>query len=167
MHLSTSLIDILLARLAERIASSSPRWSPANCFPAETPFPEPTPSLERFCTVAPGEGSFEPSFDAGGPQALVERLSIVVTTFRQSLLGPARPQANAPSESLLAEREALLALLLEPWDPRHDGRALLVEPLVPKKSLAPQLHRSPQGPAYRGAGIVIEAALDRGAFLLS
>ena len=165
MPQTSSLIDILLSRLAERIASSSPRWSPANCFAAESVFPEPTPALDRFCTVAPGAGSFDPSFDAGGPKVLVERLSVVVTVFRQSLQEPARPPANALSESLLAEREALLALLLEAWDPRHEGRALLVEPLLPKKSLAPQLHRSQQGPTYRGAGIVFEAALDRGAFL--
>ncbi|HEV7280214.1 MAG TPA: hypothetical protein VGN57_08380 [Pirellulaceae bacterium] len=160
-----SLVELLLSRLAERIASFSPRWSPANCFAAESVFPEPTPALDRFCTVAPGEGSFDPAFDGGGPHVLVERLSIVVTPFRQSLQEPSRTQVNALGEGLLAEREALLALLLEPWDPRHEGRALLVEPLVPKKSLAPQLHRSPQGLAFRGAGIVVEAALDRGAFL--
>lgn len=165
MPLTSSLVELLLARLAERIAASSPRWSPANCFAAESAFPEPPPALDRFCTVAPGEGSFDPSFEAGGPSVLIERLSIVVTVFRQSIDTPSRPPANALSESLLAEREALLALLLEPWDPRCEGRALLVEPLLPKTSLAPQLHRSPQGPAYRGAGIVVEAALDRGAFL--
>jgi hypothetical protein len=165
MPQSTSLVDVLLSRLAERIASSSPRWSPANCFAAESVFPEPLPGLDRFCTVAPGEGSFDAAFDTGGPKVLVERLAIVVTTFRQTLSAPARPQANAQGESLLAEREALLALLLEPWEPQHGGASLLVEPLSPRKSLAPQLHRSPHGPAYLGAGLVFDAALDRGAHL--
>lgn len=165
MPQSHSLVDVLLSRLAERIAASSPRWSPATCFAAEAVFPERLPALDRFCTVAPGEGSFDAAFDAGGPTVLVERLSIVVTTFRQTLHAPARPQANAQGESLLSEREALLALLLEPWSPQHAGRSLLVEPLAPRKSLAPQVHRSPHGPTYLGAGLVVEAAIDRGTFL--
>lgn len=160
-----SLTEILLSRLAERIAASSPRRSPASCFVAETAFPDPPPALARFCTVSLGEGTFDESLDAGGPAVLVERLSVVVTTFRQTLATPTKPAANAAAESLLAEREALLSLLLEAWEPTRQGRALLVEPLSPRKSLAPQTHRSSQGPTYVGAALVFEAALDRGAFL--
>lgn len=75
------VLQAIVDRLIDQVTVGSTLLTPSTCFVSIDPEPAVAVSAEVFLTVSPEEGTFDPSFEGGGDNIVLEQAFAVVTIF--------------------------------------------------------------------------------------
>ena len=136
----------LLLAVRDRLIDAIPELNESNCLMCD--YELPAQLLDSLiCTVSAGDGQFDVSLFAGGGHAtLAEEITVSVALFRMVAID----RTDSTEQALIAANgfvsdwkpRFLRALLLDqhgnPWEPMHNGRAMLRDQLQPATYTAPR-----------------------------
>lgn len=107
----------VLETIRERLISTVPAYTKANCFILDQPVPPEIPIGREVCTIAPGTGQFVESMFAGsGFNTLTENATTIVTPMVRQVRDNPRQSAVAllsQEDGLLQRKWEVLRSLLE------------------------------------------------------